>query len=97
VSILIRYTTAPGVTAEKYDEIQAKIEDTGKWPPDGLQAHVAFAHDGAFRVSEVWESQEKLGAFGETVMPILQAEGVDLAGAPDVIEVHNFIRPSPDR
>jgi hypothetical protein len=92
MSILVRFTGAPGLTADKYDSTQKEIEDSGTWPPDGLDLHVAFETGGAFRVSEVWDSKEAFEAFGERLMPILAANGVELAGPPEIIDVHNIVK-----
>jgi hypothetical protein len=53
---------------------------------------VAFGADGAFRVSEIWDSREKFEAFGPRLMPILAEFGIDLAGAPEVVEIHNIVK-----
>src|SRR5947209_1030874 len=93
MSILARFTSAPSMNAKKYDDAMPKIEASGQWPPDGMQFHVAFEADGVFRVSEIWESQEKFEAFGQRLMPILQQEGIELAGPPEVLPVHNIVKP----
>ncbi len=82
MSILVRFTSAPGMTAKKYDETMPRIEASGKFPPDGLEYHVAFTSDGTFRVSEIWDSKEQFEAFGQRLMPILTESGVELAGPP---------------
>jgi hypothetical protein len=92
VSIVVRFTGAPSMGAGKYDEVLPIIEASGQFPPDGLDYHVAFSSGGTFRVSEIWDSQEKVEAFGERLMPILAEHGVELAGPPEVFEVHNVIR-----
>ena len=92
MSILVRFTGAPGMTAEKYDETLPVMEAAGEFPPDGLEYHVAFSSGGSFRVSEIWDSQERFEAFGQRLMPILAEHGVELAGPPEVIEIHNIIR-----
>ena len=92
MSILVRFTGAPSMTAEKYDDTIPLIEAAGEWPPDGLEYHVAFSTGGDFRVSEIWDSKEQFEAFGERLMPILAANGVELAGPPEVLEVHNTIK-----
>ena len=93
MSILVRYTAAPGTTAEKYDATQPLIEAAADtWPPDGLEYHVAFSTGNDFRVSEIWDSKEQLEAFGAVLMPVLAANGVELAGPPEVLEVHNIIK-----
>jgi hypothetical protein len=80
------------MTPEKYDETLPKIEASGQFPPDGLDYHVAFTAGGAFRVSEIWDSQQQFEAFGQRLMPILAESGVELAGPPEIIEIHNIIK-----
>ena len=92
MSILVRFTGAPGMTAAKYDEAMPSIEAAGEFPPDGLDYHVAFTSGGSFRVSEIWDSQEQFDAFGQRLMPILAEAGIELAGPPEVLEIHNIIR-----
>ena len=82
MSILVRFTGAPNMSADKYDETLPRIEASGTFPPDGLELHVAFSSGGSFRVSEIWDSQEQFEAFGERLMPILQESGVELADRP---------------
>ena len=91
MSILVRFRGAPSMSAGKYDEVLPLIESSGQFPPDGLAYHVAFVAGDTFCVSEIWDSHEKFEAFGQRLMPILQENGVELAGAPDVLEIHNEI------
>ncbi len=92
MSILVRFEGAPSMTGEKYDEVLPRIEAAGQFPPDGLELHVAFISGGSFRVSEIWDSTEQFEAFGERLMPILNENGVELAGAPEILEIHNLIK-----
>jgi hypothetical protein len=92
MSILVRFTGAPSLTAAKYDATMPTIEASGQFPPDGLELHVAFQTGDTFRVSEVWDSMEQFEAFGPRLMPILAEGGVELAGPPEFIEIHNLIR-----
>ena len=71
MSILVRFTGAPGMTAALYDATMPAIEASGEFPPDGLEYHVAFNAGGSFRVSEIWDSIEQFEAFGQRLMPIL--------------------------
>jgi quinol monooxygenase YgiN len=89
--VLVRFTAAPNMTAEKYDETIKRLEAGAQWPPDGLSYHVAFSSGGSFRVSEIWDSREQFDAFGKTLMPVLTDVGVELAGEPEMLEVHNII------
>lgn len=92
MSIVVRFTGASSVTAQLYDETTARLRAQGDFPPDGLDYHVAFGSDGNFRVSEIWDSREQFEAFGRRLMPLLSEMGVELAGEPEVFEVHNIIR-----
>jgi hypothetical protein len=92
MSILVRFTGAPSMTAGRYDTLLPKIEAAGEFPPDGLDLHVAFTSGGSFRVSEVWDSMEQFEAFGQRLMPILAENGVELAGPPEIVDVHNVIK-----
>ena len=92
MSIVVRFTGAPSVTTQKYDECISRLESQGDFPPDGLEYHVAFGSDGNFRVSEIWDSQEKFEAFGPRLMPVLAELGIELAGEPEIIEVYNTIK-----
>ena len=93
--ILVRFTAAPGVTADQYDETIRRLEKSGDWLPEGLEYHVAFKSNGNFRVTEIWDSQKQLDTFGERLMPVLSDVGIELSGKPEVLEIHNVIkRPS---
>jgi hypothetical protein len=92
MSIVVRFTGAPSVTTQKYDECVSRLESQGDFPPDGLEYHVAFGSDGNFRVSEIWDSQAKFEAFGPRLMPLLDELGIELAGEPEIIEVYNVIK-----
>ena len=91
MSIVVRFNPT-NLTREKYDESVRRLEEAGAWPPDGLEYHVFFGPDDNLRVSEVWDSQEQLEAFGERMMPILTDVGIEFSGAPEIFEVHNIIK-----
>jgi hypothetical protein len=90
MSVLIRFAPA-SLTAAQYDESIRKLEESGGFPPDGLDYHVCFGTDGNLRVSEIWDSQEQLDAFGERLMPILSEIGIE-PGEPELMEIHNIVK-----
>ena len=90
MSILIRFAPA-SLTAEQYDEAVRRIQENGEWPPDGMEYHVCFGSDGNLRVSEIWDSQEQLDAFGERLMPVLSEVGIE-PGQPEILQVHSTVR-----
>jgi hypothetical protein len=90
MSILIRFAPA-SLTAAQYDESVRKLEESGDFPPDGLDYHVCFGTEGNLRVSEIWDSQEQLDAFGERLMPVLSEVGIE-PGEPELMEIHNIVK-----
>jgi hypothetical protein len=91
MSILVRFAPSSPVTTNQYDATIRQLEEGGDFPPAGLEYHCAFVADGSLRVSEVWNSQEQFDAFGERLMPILDAQGIE-PGEPEILEVHNTIK-----
>jgi len=81
MSIVVRFHPT-NVTQEKYEESLRRLEESGEWPPNGLELHVLFGSEGDLRVSEIWDSEEQLRAFGERLMPILDEVGIEFSGAP---------------
>jgi hypothetical protein len=90
VSVLIRFSP-PSLTAEQYDEVVRRLNDEGVFPADGLDYEICFGSDGHLKVSQVWDSQKQLEAFGERLRPILADVGIN-PGEPEVVEVHNIIK-----
>ena len=90
MSVLIRFAPA-SLTAAQYDESIRKLEESGGFPPDGLDYHVCFGAEGSLRVSEIWDSREQLDAFGERLMPVLSEVGID-PGEPEIMEIHNIVK-----
>ena len=90
MSVLIRFAPA-SLTAEQYDESIRRLEESGDFPPDGLDYHVCFGTAGNLKVSEIWDSREQLETFGERLMPLLTDIGID-PGEPELIEIHNIIK-----
>ena len=92
MSIVVRFTAKPSMTSEMYDEAVRRLQESGDWLPDGMDYHVAFTSGGSFRVSEIWDSRQQLEAFGERLMPLLAEIGIELAGEPEILEVHNIVK-----
>ena len=88
MSIVVRFPPS-GTTTEQYDEVLRRLTGSDHWPPDGLDYHVAFGTSSDLRVSEIWDSREKWEAFLEHLRPLLADAGIQVAGEPEVFEVHN--------
>ena len=92
MSIVVRFV-GDTTTTDQYDQVLHRLEDSGDWPPDGLDFHVAFGSSGAdFRVSEIWDSRDQFEAFGQRLMPLLSEAGIELESEPEVLEVYNIVR-----
>ena len=89
MSIVVRISPS-NMTRQQYDAVRNPLTEAGDWPADGCQLHVLFGDEGDLRVSEVWESQEKLDAFGEKLRPRIEEAGIQLSGEPEVFETHIF-------
>jgi len=83
MSVLVRFA-APSATIEQYDESIRRFQETADFPPEGMEYHVCFLADGNVRVSEIWDSQERLAAFGQRLMPLLAEIGID-PGQPEFL------------
>ena len=90
MSLVIRFSP-PSLTAEQYDNAVRRLTEDGVLPADGLDYEICFGSDGNLKVSQVWDSKEKLDAFAARLMPILQELGID-PGEPETLEVHNIIK-----
>ena len=89
MSVVVRFALQ-SLTAEQYDSVSARIEETPDWPPEGLAMHVCFGSDGDLKVSEIWDSQEQFEASSKTLMPVLAEGGIQMAGEPEIFPVHNL-------
>lgn len=84
-----------GLTRESYEEVvrrlsgKDKLESPADWPVEGLLSHAAGEGEGGFRVVDVWESEEAVQRFGETLIPVLKELGVD--AEPEVYPAHTFV------
>ena len=89
MSIVVRFPVS-NMTRQQYDTVRNALTDAGDWPADGCQLHVLFGDENDLRVSEVWESREKLEAFGETLGPRIEEAGIQMSGEPEIFEAHLF-------
>jgi hypothetical protein len=67
------------------------LNSLSDWPVGGVLCHIAGPTNDGWRVVDVWESEEAFQAFGEKLMPAMQAAGVD-AHPPQTFPVHNFVK-----
>ncbi len=72
MSIVVRFPPS-NMSKQQYEAIRSELEGSGDWPAEGCQLHVCFGPEDDIRVSEVWESEERFRAFGDTLMPKVDA------------------------
>jgi hypothetical protein len=85
------YFNPGSLTPALYDEAVSRLEAAGAGAPAGRLHHVALETHGEIQVFEVWDSKEAFEAFGETLLPIMDALGAN-PGQPQVSTVHNIIK-----
>jgi hypothetical protein len=87
-------TVAPGLTADMYEAVSAKVM-SGDQLPEGCQVHIAGPVEQGWRVITVWDSRERFDRFREEkLLPAIR----ELAGddgppdvAPEVNPVHRLL------
>lgn len=89
MKILAVFNT-PGMTPAQYDQCISELEKAGLGRPDGRLSHVCGIDQNRCFVTDVWESEAKFTAFGDTLMPILGRIGVQVS-EPMVIPYYNEI------
>jgi hypothetical protein len=89
MSFVLRFTPA-GFTAAKYNEAIKQLNAAGAGSPKGRSYHVCFGDPNNLHVSDIWDNMEDFQAFGQTLLPIMNALGID-PGQPVVLPVHNII------
>jgi hypothetical protein len=74
----------PGFTQESYEAVvrrmmdgKARPESPSDWPVEGLLVHIAGEGENGFRVVDVWDSEESVQRFGETLGPIIKELGIE--------------------
>ncbi|MEA2390516.1 MAG: hypothetical protein QOK31_625 [Solirubrobacteraceae bacterium] len=84
----------PGVTPDQYEQVRRSVDWEGDLP-DGAKLHVAGFDGDGITVLDVWESEEKFGAFQEQrLAPAVQEAGIE--GPPDVrfYPLHGIFAPA---
>ena len=80
----------PTMNSEQYDKVIEELENAGLGNPDGRRYHISASKDSGRFIVDVWESDEQLNKFSETLIPILEGAGVTPA-VPQIYPVNNTI------
>ena len=65
-----------GFMPEQYNQVIKDLEAAGKEKYAGRLCHIATQQPDGLLVTDVWESEEALNKFSETLIPILINNGV---------------------
>jgi hypothetical protein len=79
-----------GFPLATYKEVLKQLEAAGAGSPKGRSYHVCYGDPNNVQVTDVWDSVEEFQAFGETLVPIMNAVGAD-PGQPEIHEVNNIV------
>lgn len=94
MAIVVHIVNTPKTDARKAYEASWKVMDKqGIRHPHGRTSHTAWLVDDVLHVCDVWDSQEDMNAFLQTLGPILDQFEMRLASAPEVGELLNVVRP----
>jgi hypothetical protein len=79
-----------GFALATYKEAIKQLEAAGAGSPKGRSFHVCYGDPNNVQITDVWDNMEDFQAFGQTLVPIMQALGAD-PGQPEAQEVNNII------
>jgi hypothetical protein len=82
------YIRPESMTAEQYHAVDDQLDSDGV-SMDGMLMHSCFSEGDNLAVFDVWESKEAFEAFGEKLVPVLQANGVSMS-APMFVEMIDY-------
>ncbi len=84
------YVAPKSMTAQQYESVQGKLEAAGLAKPAGRLFHSCFGTGDKLAVFDVWDSQQSLDRFAETLRPLLSEAGIE-AETPQVMPIHKMI------
>ena len=94
MAIAVHFINKPNAeTRRQYESAFRRLDALGSRHPEGRLSHVSWLVGPQLHVLDVWESQDKLDAFFQTLGPILRELGMELVGPPEVGEVVQVIVP----
>jgi hypothetical protein len=93
IAVLIVNTANPNVR-NQYEDAWKQLDEQGARHPAGRVSHTAWLVGDELHVLDVWESQEQMDVFMQTLGPLLEGLGMDLVGPPETGELLNVVLPS---
>lgn len=90
---IIAFFDAKGFTEGQYAKILEELNKVSEGANPARLYHVAYKTNDGLKVIDVWKDAESFGAFGQKLMPIMQAAGTSPT-QPMVIPLHAIRKPS---
>lgn len=89
---ILMISDASEETLAQYDQVIMQLKEAGQEHPAGRQFHVAARKGAGYVVSDVWESEEALDRFRQTLGPLLQQAGSTQGPqTTQILPVHNIV------
>lgn len=89
---ILMISDASADALDHYDQTIKQLEASGHGHPPGRQFHVVAQKGTGYVVTDVWESQEALDLFMQTLGPLLQQVGSSMEQQQiQILPVHNII------
>ena len=85
--------TPKGDVREAYEGTWRRIDEQGMRHPEGRQSHIAWLVGDVLHVVDTWDSEDHMDKWMQTLAPILEESGMRLAGAPEVGDILQVVRP----
>ncbi len=89
MAIVVHFTPT-GMNAAKYEKVLDLLRGVDLGAPKGRLYHACYGAGDNLRVVDVYDSPEAFETFGQTLVPMLVENGIDV-GRPVVDQVHNLI------
>ena len=80
----------PDFSQEQYAQTLSGLDSAGLGSPEGRISHMAASMEKGLFIVDVWESEALLGAFSETLVPLISGTGATPA-APRILPLHNTL------
>jgi hypothetical protein len=90
MSKIVAIFRVPGMTPEQYDNIHKDLDAIGQRRQEKRPIHIMALWNNGSTVIDVWDSQEDLNKFFETLGPILVKNGVN-PPEPEILPVHDIL------
>ncbi|MBT2441744.1 hypothetical protein J7E93_16810 [Streptomyces sp. ISL-36] len=78
-----------GVTTAQYDALNARLLELPGNPFEGCLSHAAVSTGSGLQIFDLWESEEHMRRFSDTLMPIATELGMPMGSEPKITQVHH--------